>query len=300
MAGSNSNISTLYAYQFAQLIQLKLQQKGSRLRQAVMSGSHAGSQASPVDQFGVVAANRVNGRYQPMYHVDAPTDRRWVFPVDYDLPQLLDSFDKLRLIVDPMGPMGQNAAYAIERAMDNEIIAGVTGTNYTGQTGATSTTLPSAQVVTVQQGAASSTNLTVAKLRKAKQLLMAAEVDLDVDPLYCAVNATNHDNLLSEVQVVSTEFNEKPVLVEGKITRFLGINFIHTELLTTGTDDQSGTSTIVPVWAKSGMYLGVWEDVFTHISQRNDLQGIPWQVYLKSTFGATRLEEKKVVQIWAH
>ncbi len=299
-AGVNSGIPLFYVEQFSSNIQLKLQQKGSRLREAVMSGMHIGSQASPVDQFGAISANKVTGRYNPMQRVDAPTDRRWVFPQDYDLPQLLDSFDKLRLLIDPMSSYVTNAVYALGRAMDQEILNGLTGTNYTGNNGGTTTTLPSSQIISVQQGAASSTNLTVAKLRAAKKLLLQNEVDLDADPIYCAINAANHDSLLAEVQVISSEFNDKPVMVEGKIQRFLGIDFIHTELLSTGTDDQSGTSTIVPVWAKSGAYLGMWNDISTDVSQRKDLQSLPYQAYVFGTFGGTRLEEKKVVQIWAH
>jgi hypothetical protein len=46
--------------------------------------------------------------------------------------------------------------------------------------------------------------------------------------------------------------------------------------------------------------MGVWEDISTDVSQRKDKRSLPYQAYVKGTFGATRLEEKKVVQIWAH
>lgn len=301
MAGVNSNIPLFYVNQYSTNIQLKLQQQGSVLRACVMSGTHVGQQASPVDQFGAVVANKVTGRYNNMGRVDAPTDRRWVFPQDYDLPQLIDSFDKLRLLIDPMSSYVTNASYALGRAMDQEVIAGLVGTNFTGNSGGTQVTLPSTQVVSVQQGATSATNLTVAKLRAAKKILMANyAIDLSMQPdIYCAVNATNHDTLLSEIQVVSTDFNVRPVLGEnGLVQSFMGINFVHTELLTTGTDDQSGTSTAVPMWVKSGAYLGIWGDVTTDISQRKDLQGLPYQAYVYGTFGGTRLEEKKIVQMW--
>lgn len=294
----SSGIPTFYVQQFSSNIQLKLQQKGSRLRSAVMSGMHMGTQASPVDQFGAVAANKVTGRYNPMQRVDAPTDRRWVLPQDYDLPQLIDSFDKLRMLIDPMSAYVTNAVYALGRAMDQEVLNGLLGTNQTGVSGGTATTLPAGQIISVQQGAASPTNLTVAKLRQAKKILLQNEVDLDSDTLYCAINAANHDSLLSEVQVINTDYNDRPVLVEGRVQRFLGIEFIHTELLGTGADDQAGTSTMCPMWAKSGGYLGLWSDVKTDISQRKDLQGLPYQAYVYGTFGGTRLEEKKVTQIW--
>jgi hypothetical protein len=302
MAANNSQIPLFYVEQFSSNIQLKLQQEGSVLRSAVMSGTHVGSQASPLDQFGAVVANKVTGRYNPMGRVDAPTDRRWVFPSDYDLPQLLDTFDKLRLLIDPMSSYVTNAANAIGRAMDIEILNGLVGTNFTGNNGATSVTFPTSQSVGVNTGSVAAVNMNVAKLRAARKILLSNYAwDLNKnEEIYCGINANNHDALLAEVQVISSDFNGgMPVLKDGMVQRFLGINFIHTELLTTGTDDQTGTSTAVPVWLKSGAYLGIWADTTTDISQRKDLQGLPYQAYVYGTFGGTRLEEKKVVQIWA-
>lgn len=286
------NIPTHFAQQFSTNVGLLLQQKGSKIRNAVMTGSHVGKQASPVDQIGAVEAQLVTTRFGQMPRVDAPTDRRWVFPSDYDLPQLIDSFDKLRLLTDPKSAYVQNAVYGLGRKIDAKILEAINGTAKTGESGSTSTTLPSAQKVVVGFGAAADVGLTVAKLREAKRILMAANVDIESDPIYCVVKALQLDNLLAEVQVISTDFNDRPVLVDGKLTRFLGINFIHSELLEAASGDD-----LVPVFAKSGVYLGLWNDIQTSISKRNDLQSEPWQAYCQMTVGATRLEEKKVVQI---
>lgn len=294
-----SQIPVFYVSQFSTVLQLKLQQEGSVLRPCVMTGTHVGSQASPVDQFGAVVGTKVVGRYNPMARIDAPADRRWVFPQDYDLPQLLDTFDQLRLLIDPMSQMVTNAANAIGRNMDEEILNGLLSTNFTGNNGTTSTTLPSTQVVGVNQGSVSATNMTVAKLREARRILLSNYVQLTSEELYCAMNATNIDSLLQETQVISSEFNDQKVLVEGRLVKFLGVNIVHTELLSTGTDDQAGTSTAVPMWVKSGAYMGIWGDIQTSIDRRVDLQGVPLQAYVKGTFGATRLEEKKVAKIWA-
>lgn len=293
------NIPAFYVQQFSTNVQLLLQQKGSRLRSAVMSGTHVGSQASPVDQIYPVTANKVVSRFADMPRVDALLTRRWAFPVDYDLNQLIDSFDKLRLLTDPSSHYVTNAMFALGRAMDSEIINAFFGSASTGVEGNTPITFPSGNQISVQQGAASPSGMSVAKLRAAKKILMQNEVDLASDPLYCAITSKQHDDLLAEVQVIDADYNGgKPVLEEGMISRFLGINFIHTELLNTGTDDQSGTSTLVPIWAKSGMYLGLWNDLQTDLSQRKDLQGLPWQAYAKGTFGGARLDEKRVIQVY--
>lgn len=295
------NLASLYGQQFSTNVALLLQQKGSRLRDAMTVGTYTGSQASPVDQLAAVEAQEVTSRFEPMPRVDASVDRRWVFPTDVDLPQLVDKFDKLRLFSDPGSMYTENAVYGLGRKIDSVIYAAMFGTAKTGVSGGTSTILPtstSTNVVGVSTGGTTS-NLNVAKLRTAKKFLMAAQVDLDNDPIYCAITSAEHDSLLNEIQVISADFNGgKPVLDEGRIKRFLGINFIHYESLTTGTDDAAGTSTAVPLWAKSGMHLGIWSDVESSVTQRDDIRGLPWQVYAKMTIGATRLEEKKMIKIW--
>jgi hypothetical protein len=290
------NIPTHYVQQYSTNINLLLQQKGSKLRQFVGSGSYTGKQASPVDQIGAVEAQRVTGRFSNMSRVDAPTDRRWVFPADYDLPQLIDSFDKLRLLTDPNSSYVQNAMFAMGRAMDREILAAFTGTAKTGEAGGTSTVVLAGNEVDVAVGGTNS-RLNVAKLRAVRELAMSHNIDLDSDPLYCAITAKDDAALLNEIEVISRDFNgqDKPVLRDGKLDRFLGISFIHCELVETVL---AGTNEVnIPVWAKSGMHLGMWNDVTTDISQRKDIHGLPWQAYVYGTFGATRIEEKKVFNI---
>ncbi len=291
-------IPTFQVEQFSTNVNLLLQQKGSKLAGAVTRGSHVGKQASPVDQIGAVEARKVINRFAPMGRVDAPTDRRWVFPVDYDLPQLIDSVDKLRLLTDPESTYVTNAIYAMGRAQDDEIITAFFGDAKTGENGKSTTPFLATNVVSVDTGGTAS-NLNVNKLREAKRLLMSHEVDLDTDPIFCAITSREHDSLLNEIQIISSDYNTTPVLVNGKVQSFMGFNFIHCERLTTGTDDQGGTSRQIPIWAKSGMYLATWQDISATITWRDDLRNQPYQAYVIGTFGATRIEEPKIVTVWA-
>lgn len=289
------NIPTHYVQQYSTNINLLLQQKGSKLRNAVTMGSHVGKQASPVDQIGSIEMQPVVSRFAPMGRVDAATDRRWVFPSDFDLPQLIDSFDKLRLITDPESSYVQNAVMAAGRQFDKLIINAFTGTAKTGETGATSTIFTAANEVDVAVGGANS-KLNVAKIKAVKELMMANFVDFDMEEVYIGITAADHASLLNEIQIISSDFNGgMPVLQNGKVTEFLGFKFIHTELIETllaGTNEVT-----LPVWVKSGMYLGVWDEIMNDVSQRKDLQGLPWQLYTTMTAGATRLEEDKVYAI---
>jgi len=301
------NIPTHYVSQFSTNLQLLLQQKGSKLRGTVTEARYVGKAASPVDQVAATAAQRVTGRFQAMPRIDAQLDRRWVYPVDYDHPQLIDTFDKLRLLTDPQSTYAMGAMYAMGRAMDDEIIANYFGDAKTGETGGTTTafgtTLTTAvtpgQNVSVSTGGTAS-GFNVAKLRAGKVALGTAEVDFDMDEIITVCREVQHDNLLNEVQIISSDFNggDRPVLKEGRIERFLGINIKTCERLQTGTDDIAGTSTMVPLYAKSGMHLGIWNDIENSIGQREDLRGKPYQLYSVGTFGATRIEEKKMIRVW--
>lgn len=296
---------TFYAQEFANQCVLLSQQKTSRLQMAVMTGTgHRGEQASPVDQVGLIEAQEKTERFAPMPRTDAPTDRRWVLPRTWDINQNYDKHDLIRQIQDPRSALAQAALAAMGRRKDLTILDGLLNTNQTGKSGTTATTFLAGNVVSVSTGGTASL-FNVAKLRKAKQLLMANDVDVTEEELFVAVDSRAHDAMLAEVQATSKDYNEardgKPILKEGVIDRFLGFNFVWTERLLTfnGTDDAAGTSTPCPAWAKSGGYLGIWSDVNTRIDERPDLRGIPWQLYTDGTFGATRLEEKKIVKIWS-
>ena len=298
----SANIPSHFVSTYKGTLDLLVQQMRSKLEPFVTSGMNEGEKASPVDQYGLIEALENTERFSEMPRVDAPTDRRWVLPVDFDLPQLVSPKDILRVLQDPKSTLAKAAVAAFNRKKDLVILQGLLGTNQTGKDGTVNTIFPVAQSVSVNTGGAAS-GLNVAKLRAAKRLLMAADLDIASEELYIAVNAAAHDNLLNEIQVVSKDYNMAkdgaPLMREGLIDRFLGINFIHSERVFTGTDDAAGTSFALPVWAKSGAYLGKWKDINTDIRERGDLRDIPYQVYTRMTIGATRLDEKKVVRIWA-
>ena len=281
-------VSTAFVQQYTTNVGLLLQQRGSKLRDAVTVGSYTGKAAKAVEQIGEVTAQARTSRHADTPLISTPHDARWVFPSDYEWADMIDDQDKLRMLIDPTSPYAMNGAYALGRAMDDLIISAALGTAMTGENGSTSTSFATA----TQQIAVGGTGLTVAKLRQARRILMTNEVDVMVDPLYIAVTAVQLDELLGTTEVASSDYNTVKTLVSGEIDTFLGFKFIQCERL--GTDGSGDRRCIA--WAKSGMHLGMWNDITTKISERAD-KSYATQVYVKGTFGATRTEEKKVVEI---
>lgn len=289
------NAATLYGQEFATRCDLLLQQKGSKLKGRVMTGSHTGEQASPLDQLGAIEAQTPMGRFAPIGRVDANVARRWVVPADKDLPQLFDSFDKLRILSDPKSKYAENAANAIGRAYDYAIIAAALATSVTGKTGTGTEAFDTANFSIANDFQASAaTGLTVAKLIEAKRMFEQAFVDMEADPLTLIISAKQHANLLNQAQTQSRDFTDRPSLIAGRVTNFLGFDIVVSEYLTKVGNDRYNIA-----FAKSGLYLGIWEDMVSKVSQRDDLSGQPWQHYVKATFGATRIEQGRVIRILA-
>jgi hypothetical protein len=319
------SVNTAFVQQYSTNVMMLLQQQGSKLRSAVNTMSFVGKAASVAEQFGQVNPVRNQSRHSDTPLISTPQDKRWLYPNDYDWADLIDNQDKLRMLIDPTSSYAMAGAWAMGRAIDDEIIAGFFGNNNTGENGTTAvatlygysytspngTTTSNAQSVAATVGASAATGLNIAKLRRAKRILMEGFVDVDNDQLFCVISAKQHDDLLNEAQAISLDYNSKPVLVDGRISSFMGFNFILSERipgggsynnlagLSTGTSSGQYTTNsqwLVPCFAKSGVALGMWNDIQSSIDRRPDKRN-SYQVYVTGTFGACRLEERRCVMI---
>lgn len=295
-------VTIAFVEQYKANITLLLQQMGSRLRPCVTEDTYVGQGARAVTQVGAVKAQKRTTRHGDMPLNSTPFDGRWIYPTDYELADLIDSEDRLRLIVDPTSMTAMNQAMAMGRAQDDSILQAFFSNAATGQKGTVSTAFPATQQVAANVGATGNTGLNIAKLRAAKKILIRNQVDIDRDELYVALTSQQHDDLLNEAQAISLDYNTRPVLVDGRINSFMGFNFKLVEFNDAATFDAAATLFTggvynVPCWAKSGMHLGLWQDMNASIDIRPDKSGRPWQVQTEGTWGATRLEEKRVVQI---
>lgn len=285
----SANDTVYFVNEYNTILQALLQQMDARFRPYVMTGTHVGNGAAPVDQYGSIEAYQPVGRNAPLVGQDVSADRRWVYPNDREIVRWINNYDKMRMLIDPTSEFMRGVAAGMARAEDDICIDAFFATAQTGVSGGTATT--HSNQVTVSIGGTTS-GLNVDKLLRAKRLLAAAQVDPS-EEIYCAVSARQVEDLLKQAQVVSSDYNSVKPLTDGKVSRFLGINFIPSERLNV---DGSGYRR-VPLWVKSGMHMGVWGDTISDITQRKDLSSQPFQLYSRFTMGATRIEENRVVEI---
>ena len=280
----STQVNTAFVNQFSANVAMLSQQMGSLLRGAVDTESVTGEKAY-FDQVGEAAAVARSSRHGDTPLVETPHSRRMVSLTTYEWADLIDDADKVRMLIDPTSSYARAAAAAIGRAMDDTIISALGGTAKTGKEGTTSTTFPSGQKIAHASG-----GLTIAKLVSAKKLLDAQSVDPSIKR-YIVVSPEQIEDLLNSTTVTSSDFNTVKALVQGDINTFVGFEFIVSNRL---SDD--GTSRLCYAWAQDGVKLAVGKDVMARIDERSD-KSYSTQVYYCATFGATRMEEDKVVEI---
>lgn len=285
-------ISTAFVQEYKGTVDLLLQQMGTRFRDKVTIDSYTGKAASVVEQFGPAVAQKKTSRHSPTPLLDVPQDKRWVFPNDYEWASLIDKQDELRMIVDPTSPYAVNGANAMMRAQDDEIIGQFFATAKTGENGTTDESFDTTNYRVEEDVGGTASSMNTAKMQSALRKLMSAYEGEVMEPIYLAITSQEHDALLNEIQITSKDFNGgNPVLENGRVKRFLGMDLVLSERL---TDD--GTDRKCPCWTKTGMHLGIWNDIMPDIGPRRDLSNA-MQVYLCMTIGSTRLQQGKVIEV---
>lgn len=284
----STQIPVAFAQKFRGDFLMLSQQRGSRLRSTVRNDpDNLSGKAGYFERIGSTAMVERLTRHQDTPRVDTPHSRRRVTLRDFEWADLIDPQDVARMLANPQNRYVMNAMWAAGRQIDDLIIAAANGNAYSmdSDDAATAVALPSAQKVAV-----ASTGLTLAKLLSTKEILDGAEVDPE-EPRYCIVTAKQVTNMLNTTEIKSSDYNSVKALAEGRIDTFLGFKFIRSERLT-----NSSTTRYCLAYAMSGIGFAIGQEIVTDIGPRRD-KGNSTQVYLSMTFGSTRIEDAKVVQI---
>ncbi len=282
----SNQVDVLRVEQFKANIILLAQQKGSRLQNSVrMDGDIIGKRVH-FDFIGATDPVKRTSRHSDTPLVNTPHSRRSASMADYDWADLIDNADKLKMLADPTGPYAINAVNSFGRKKDDIIITALGGNAFNGEDGSTVTALPS-----VQKVPHGGVGLTVAKLRAAKLILDAADVDED-QMRYIVCGAKQIDDLLGDTNVTSSDFNTVKALVQGTVDSYMGFTFIRSQRLNL----DSNSDRLIYGYTESAVGLGVPKDITVKIDQRID-KNYSTQVYACMGLGAVRLEDVQVTEI---
>lgn len=280
-------------------IEMLAQQQESKLTPYVRVESETGERVG-FDQVGVVAAKEKTVRHGDTDYINTPQKKRWVLARTFDVADLLDQSDLLRILNNPGGEYGRAFIAALNRAQDGEIIAKAIGAAFTGKQGTTQVTLPAEQKI-----AAGGTGFTLAKVQDAMtKLKIGHAVEGDKPQLTIAWTANQEKEFMSTTEVKSIDYNTQRVLVSGGVDGlFYGFNYVRLEDWTDEvtntlyrTIPKSGTVRSCVAWKKEGVLLNVPQMPNVMVDRLPGKRN-SWQYYAWADFGATRMQESLVVQI---
>lgn len=304
----SNQITTAFVKQFGAEVELLVQQRGSRLRRAVDTESGIRAESAFFEQIGAipdadVAVNLPRHSDSPL--METPHSRRRVTMKNFEWGDLIDDFDRVQTLIDPTNPYTMNAGFAIGRQVDLEIIDKFFAAAFTGKEGTvsvpfstTATTSGGNRVVADFDGDSTDEGMTVQKLREARRVLLKNEAWMDGERAYVCMSSKQMDDLLATTEFTSADFNTVRALVNGEVDTFLGFTFIRTELLPY-SDAPTNTIRRCPVWVQSGMKLGIGMEPTSRITPDRADKRYSTYVYWRGRFGATRMQEPKVLEILA-
>lgn len=266
-----------------------VQQKGSRLREYVRSNTDVVGKYDHFDRLGATSAQRITSRHADTPLISTPHSRRRVSLEDYNWADMVDKADKVRMLADPTSEYLKAGVNAMGRTIDDVIISAMLGNavSVDENDSSSNVALPSAQKVAVS----GTTDMNITKLRQAKKILDASDVDPDL-PRCIVMKSNQFYDLLGDTEIQSSDYNTVKALVNGDIDTFMGFKFMRSERLT--TDSNGDTQCIA--WISDGIGLSMGMDVKTEISERSD-KNYSTQVYAQMCLGAVRIEDEKVVEI---
>ena len=280
----STQITTAFVNQYNANCKLILQQLEARFRDKVTIEALNGEKGF-FDYVGKVTPTQRTSRHGDTVYSDTPHSRRMITAVPYDVADLIDKPDDVRTLIDPTNKYLEAFRAGFARLIDAQIIAAARGTAYTGANGTTAVSLPSTQKV-----AAEAKGMTVEKLTSALEIFNRNDVPGDAEK-WCAVGYKQISDLLKETKIGSADYNLVRPLVEGKVTRFMGFNFVHTEQLPVASNVRYCIA-----WIKPAITLAINYDIMARVTEM-PTKNYSVQVFMSMMFGASRMEEEGVVEI---
>jgi len=278
-------VDTALKNQYSDNIMLLVQQLMVKVAPTVYQKPGCSGEVSFQDQLASEDADEKLARNEVVRNSDPNYARRKIVPRYFYKAPLVDSMDKVMMLKDPTNEIVRNNAGALARAKDEVVCTAFSATAYTGKDGATTKAVPSSQIIVH-----SSAGLNMVKIREAKKILDENEVD-PADRFF-AISAEQVEDLLAITEATSSDYAQVKALVSGQPGTICGFNFVQTERL---PEYSTGVRNCA-AYHKTGVVLGTWLDLKASIDIMPALH-FSAQVYAGQSYGATRLEEEKVVLV---
>jgi hypothetical protein len=263
------------------------QQSQSVLKGKVREESVTGK-AHFFERLGATAAVRRTTRHSDTPLVNSQHTRRMVTMVDYEWADLVDQQDKIRLLITPESEYAINAANAMKRAYDYEVILAMDADAKSGEDGSTTVAFTDEDLQDDDNSAAAVTTAQVAEYK-----VHLDRADIPADGRYFVGGNAFASQLLtasSAPLAASSDYNTVKALVKGELNTWLGFEwlFINSDEVIPHISGDSNDK-YAYFFHRDAIGVAMGKDMMVKIDQRAD-KSYATQVYLCQTMGATRIQ----------
>jgi len=283
---TNDSNHVIYGQQYSENIMDLAQQKSSKLWETAYQKTDVRGKQFFQDQIGEWSMKKKAGRNPKTPASDPNLSRRMTIMEDFHDNVLLDRSDELKILSDPKSSYTMAAGKAIGRQIDDVAIAALGGDARTGETGSTTTVLPSTQKI-----AHGSVGLTFDKVKQAQRILN--DNDVEVEDRYFVTSPQGIEDLMGEEKATSSDYTTLQAIQNGT---FAGQSWMGFQWIMSTRLIKTGNIRACYAYHKYGLCIGLPTGPLVRTGEREDLS-YAWQVYYELNIGATRLEEDRVVEV---
>jgi hypothetical protein len=255
-----------------------------------------------VERLGNIELVAVAGR-----HADTPLtpfthSRRRLTLTDKNAAELIDDLDEVKMLISPQSDYASRFAEAFNRHIADTIIAALNGNSVAvanddtlSNVALSQLAVPAGERANAGVGAnviaSGSTGMTMAKLRQINRVMDLNNVARD-GRRYIAVSPWAIEDLMADSTVTSSDFSSLQALQYGTFPEnatWMGFHWFVSNQL-----PLSSTTRTALAWHQEALILGIARDFQVEIDKRADKNNST-QVLVKTSIGATRVEEELVV-----
>jgi hypothetical protein len=294
MAIPYQTLETQYVVEYSKMVHVLAQEKISKLMPYVRMQDFRGEDFA-YDRFGVLAAQEIVERFQPITLQDATWDRRFMAPRFFAVAVGIDEKDVEKMLRNPSQELAEGCTAALMRVKDQIIYAAATATVQTGKSAAATTPVTFANDGGVTVNATGGFGFSTLQTIKKNFVDAAVAVDIDED-IMLTVDGAREQNLLAEVELTSFDYATEKPLAKGSIGQAYGINLVpfasNPQTYTPLLQLTSGQRTLIALAENAIVFAkGI---VSIRIEKRIDMFNTPTQIVAEMAVAAMRTEGVRV------
>ncbi len=300
---ADSTVSVAFTQQYSALVYKLSQQKGSKMQSRVRVETITNAKDAFFERLGNATVQKITTRHGDTPLNEQPHSRRKVTPADYNTATLLDTADRLKMLIDPRSPYAQQQAAALGRKKDDIIIEAALGDAGTGVDGLTLVSFKDESIsingdgtpttlgtLATAAGSGSVADISLEKILLMMQIFNEEDVDPDI-PKHWMVHPKSIEDMLNLEKLTSADYVTVKNLQQGGIETFHGFSWFWSNRITKDAASETAYRSIA--WAQDGLILAQAQEVMSRITERDD-KNYSIQVYSEMSMGAVRMEGAKV------